>query len=176
MPTIPKAPARVRGYLADFGAIAVAITERGKIKITDNPSGCHAAWWLAAKDAQRLRAACKARGDVEACACILQIKLTPHEVALMKADTALARLDRILAAAKANGDMHQFNRAYRLRRAAAGGHFMSYTVAAQRLRRELARCIAAGSRGDTFELALSRVFEQPRGNKTNPQSDCARAP
>ena len=76
MPTIPKVPARVRAYLADFGATAVAITERGKIKITADPSGCHAAWWLAAKDAQRL-----------------------------KADAALAKLDRILAELKQRGDM-----------------------------------------------------------------------
>ena len=105
MPTIPKVPARVRAYLADFGATAVAITERGKIKITADPSGCHAAWWLAAKDAQRLKAECKARGDVEACARRLQIKITPHEVALMKADAALAKLDRILAELKQRGDM-----------------------------------------------------------------------
>jgi hypothetical protein len=170
MPTIPIVSARVRAYLADFGAIAVAITERVKIKITDDPSGCYVAWWLAAKDAERLRAACKARGDVEACARILHIKITPHEVALMKADAALARLDRILTAAKANGDMKTFNRAYRARRAAAGGHYMSYTVAEQRLRQELSKCIAAGSRGDGFELALSSVFEDP-GTKTNPQSD-----
>ena len=59
--TIPPIPARVRAYLADVGATAIAITERGKIKITADPSGCHAALWLAAKDAKRLRAACKAR-------------------------------------------------------------------------------------------------------------------
>ena len=157
--TIPKVPARVRAYVSDFGATAVAITKRGKIKITADPSGCHAAWWLAAKDAQRLQAACKARGDVEACARILQIKITPHTVALMKADAALARLDRILAGLKRNGDMHQFNRAYRLHRAQAGGHFMSYTVAERRLKRALSRCLAAGIAGNAFTLALGEVFD-----------------
>ena len=101
---------------------------------------------------------------VEVCARILQIKLTPHEVALMKADAALARLDRILAELKANGDMHQFNRAYKLHRAQAGGHFMSYTAAELRLKRALSRCVAAGVAGNAFTLALGEVFDAKRGN------------
>jgi hypothetical protein len=76
----------------------------------------------------------------------------------MKADAALARLDRILADLKARGDMHQFNRAYKLHRAQAGGRFMSYTAAELRLKRALSRCLAAGIAGDAFTLALEEVF------------------
>ena len=76
----------------------------------------------------------------------------------MKADAALARLDRILADLKARGDMHQFNRAYKLHRAQAGGHFMSYTAAELRLKRALSRCLAAGIAGNAFTLALEEVF------------------
>jgi len=75
------------------------------------------------------------RGDVEAAARRLQIKITPHEVALMKATPRLPGSTASLPVLKQRGDMKVFNRAYRAKRAAADGHFMSYTVAAQRLRR-----------------------------------------
>ena len=45
MPTIPTT--RVRAYLADFETVAIAITERGRVVITDDPSGHYQAWCLA---------------------------------------------------------------------------------------------------------------------------------
>ena len=43
---IPRTSSQVRGYLRDFGTVAIAITERGHVVLTHNPVGQHRAWWL----------------------------------------------------------------------------------------------------------------------------------
>jgi hypothetical protein len=80
-------------------------------------------------DAARLVEESRERGNVEASAKRLGIAVTLHEIAVMRADKALARLDAILVDAKRNGDLKAFNRAYKRHRQAAmtaGTAYMPY--------------------------------------------------
>jgi hypothetical protein len=154
----------VRSYLSSFDSIAIALTSRGSIITTPNPSGYECCWWVRKADAERLVEAARERGNVEATAKRLGITLTSHMVALAKVDRSLARLDGILAEAKRNGDLKQFNSTYRAKReaaVAAGVTFMPYTAAEKRLKRALVEAIADGTQGRPFQFALARVFEQP---------------
>jgi hypothetical protein len=158
---IPTVPVRVRRYLADFNTVAIAITSKGRVIVTPNPSGCERAWWLSKRDARRLHAAARAKGDVEGAAKRLDIGLTPHDVALMRADRALIRLDGILRKAQEAGELKTFNAEYAARRraaVAAGRRFMGYPAAQARLRRALAACVADGCQGRPFSLVLRDVF------------------
>src|SRR5262249_1069375 len=154
---IPYIPTRVRSYLAAFNSISIAITRKGKVVITPNPSGCELCWWLLKKDAERLLQEAKTRGDIEAAAKRLGIILTPHGVALMKADRALGRLDGILRAAQESGDLQQFNHVYAAHRQAAisaGKTFMGYPAARTKLRRLLMDAVADGVQGRPFDFVM----------------------
>jgi hypothetical protein len=160
---IPKVPTAVLNYLSNFGAVAVVVTRRGSIITVQNPTGYECAVWVRKQDAQRLVDESRERGNVEASAKHLGIAVTPHEVALMKTDRALARLDAVLEAARRDGSLRAFNRMYKIRRLAAvqcGENFMPYGTATKRLRRALVATIAAGMQGREFEFAMQRVFEQ----------------
>jgi hypothetical protein len=163
--SVPKIPARVRNYLFTFGSTSIAVTARGALVLTPDPAGHEAAWWLKRVDAQRLLAACYVKGDVEAAAKRLQIPLTSHEVAVMRADQRLAQLDQILEQAQQSGDLRRFNATYqarRIRAQAAGQKFMSYGTAQEKLKRQLVAAIADGTQGRPFSfgVAMARVFEQ----------------
>jgi hypothetical protein len=124
---IPPVSAVVRNYLSSFGAIAIVLTRRGSIVMVQNPTGYEAAWWVKKADAQRLIDASRERGDVETAARQLGIAVTAHEIALLRTDRQLARLDAILANAKHNGDLKRFNSTYRAKRLAAiaaGSNYM----------------------------------------------------
>jgi hypothetical protein len=169
---VPYVPRRVLSYLRAFNSIAIAITRKGKVVTTSNPSGCETAWWLASKvDAKRVLDEAQAKGDIEASAKRLRITLTPHPVALMKADRALARLDAILRAAQQSGDLQTFNRQYACRRQAAistGKTFMPYTVARLKLQRSLMSVIADGIQGRPFQFAMVAVFEDATRGPATP--------
>jgi hypothetical protein len=162
---IPKVPLAARQYLSSFDSIAIALTSKGSLIAVSNPTGYEACWWVRKQDAQRLVDAARERGNVELSAKQLGIAITPHEVALMRTDKALARLDAILADAQRNGDLKTFNRTYRAKRlaaVAAGSNYMRYNTCEKRLRRALVATIAAGVQGREFEFAMRRVFEPPR--------------
>jgi hypothetical protein len=159
---IPTVSAPVRNYLSSFDSVAVALTSRGSIISTPNPTGYERAWWVRKADAARLVEGSRERGNVEASAKSLGIAVTLHEIAVMRADKALARLDAILVDAKRNGDLKAFNRAYKRHRQAAmtaGTAYMPYTTAERRLKRALVAAIAAGTQGQVFRLALLDVFK-----------------
>jgi hypothetical protein len=162
---IPKVSARIRNFLFSLGATSIAVTAKGAVVITANPSGLEVAWWLRRDDAELLRAACFVKGDVEAAARRLGIALTPHDVACMRADHRLAMLDQIIETARTSGDLQSFNRTYqrlRIRAASKGQRFMSYGTAQEKLRRQLVTAIGDGEarRPFSFSAAMARVFDQ----------------
>jgi hypothetical protein len=160
--TIPKVSLAVRQYLASFDSIAIVLTSKGSLLALPNPTGYEAAFWVKKTDAQRLLEEARERGDVEAAARRLGIAITPHDICLMRVDRQLARLDSILVAARRNGHLREFNRAYKAKRLAAvakGGNFMPYHTAEKRLQRALVEVIAAGVQGREFETALATVFK-----------------
>jgi hypothetical protein len=160
---IPKVPVAIRSYLSAFDTVAIVLTARGSVLITPDPSGFECAWWVRKEDAARLLEVAREPGNVEASAGRLGIAVTRHEIALMKSDKALARLDAILADAKRNGDLKMFNQTYQTKRlaaVAAGSNFMPYNTAERRLKRALVTTIAAGVQGREFAFAMRQVFEQ----------------
>lgn len=100
--------------------------------------------------------------DIVHAAAQLGIRLTDHAVAMARARAAVLRINAVLAAAHASGDLKFFNAEFRRRRTAAraaGMSFMSYATAMQRLRKEL-DCVAAGK---ISAVMLARVFgDSPR--------------
>jgi hypothetical protein len=161
---VPKVPAAVKNYLASFGSVAVVLTARGSILAVANPTGYERAWWVRKQDAPRLVEESRERGNVEASARRLGIALTPHDVAAMKADRALARLDLILRSAQQNGDLKRFNSEYAARRQHAvgtGATYMGYSAAHAKLRKALMIAIGDGCQGREFSLAFARVFDPP---------------
>jgi hypothetical protein len=159
---VPKVPLAARQYLSSFDSIAIVLTRHGSLLAIANPGGYERAWWCRKQDARLLLDEAGPRGDVEQAAKRLGIAITAHEIAMMKTDRALARLDSILVAAQRNGHLREFNRMYRTQRLAAvarGGNFMPYHTAEQRLHRALVSVIAAGVQGREFELALAAVFK-----------------
>jgi len=91
-----------------------------------------------------------------------RIPLAEHTPTLERARTALARLDRGLALAKATGTLSFFNSRYKFcrRKAQAEGRpFLSYGTAHSRLKSEIARRIAeAGSGTLTLEGIVDAVL------------------
>src|SRR5258708_11456729 len=64
--------------------------------------------------------------------------LTPHNVAISRADKASRRIEQYMASLRGTGVLKEFNRAYKQHRTAAtarGQGFMTYKVAEARLRR-----------------------------------------
>jgi hypothetical protein len=164
---IPTVPASVRSYLSSFGAVAVVLTRKGSLLAISNPTGFERAWWVRKQDAQRLLDEARERGDVEAAAGRLGINLTPHEIALLKTDRALARLDGLMREAQYNGQLKLFNKTYRAKRLAAvtaGANYMPYGTAQRRLKRALAAAIADGCQGREFAFAMRRVFDIGTGS------------
>jgi hypothetical protein len=160
--------------------VAVVLTSRRSIISTPNPTGYERAWWVRKADAARLVEESRERGNVEASAKRLGIAVTVHEIAIMRVDKALARLDAVMADAQRNGDLRTFNRMYRANRlaaVAARSNYMPYNTAEKRLRRALVEAIAAGVQGREFQFALARVFAKPalepeleKGPKLEPES------
>src|SRR5262245_56989703 len=103
--TIPTVSPAILRYLAAFDSIAVVLTRRGSIIAVPNPTGYEAAWWLKKAHAQRLLDEARERGDVELSAKRLGLTVTPHEIAIMRAPRALARLDALMRRARWHEDV-----------------------------------------------------------------------
>jgi len=88
----------------------------------------------------------------------LKATLTLDDVAVARVDEAAQRLDSMLDTMRRNGQLQEFNRAYKMRRSAAtarGEGFMGYGVAMARLRRALIPRLAGKPAG-----AMQSLFEQ----------------
>jgi hypothetical protein len=82
--------------------------------------------------------------------------MTGDEIALARAANAMTRLDSMMHKMKVSGELHQFNRQYASRRAAAraqGKGYMSYGCALIRLKRALLPMLQSGER-------ISGLFDQ----------------
>jgi hypothetical protein len=131
-------------------------------------------WWVSNLEAalELAKAAGPAPGSVEVVEVVgrrireaarrRRIPLAEHGPTLERARTALARLDRGLALAKATGTLSFFNSRYKFcrRKAQAEGRpFLSYGTAHSRLKSEIARRIAeAGSGTLTLEGIVDAVL------------------
>jgi hypothetical protein len=146
-------------YFAAFDLVCLYVTPCGRVGIGRAPSraGAHAAWWARRGDAARIfaaaRKATKASDGLPAAAAILHsarklgVEVTPHAVAMMRVEGALAKINTKLAAAQGVGALQFFNQEYQRRRRQAqaqGKGFMSCATARKRLERVLAGVVAGG--------------------------------
>jgi hypothetical protein len=133
--------------------LGFAITTDSKITGT-----VAARWWIAEQDAVRIASAARllagadpdlstARDAVTQSATAAGATLTPDDVAIERAAASMARLDAMIEAMRGGGTLREFNRQYKLRRAAAraeGRGFMLYAVAVKRLKLALVPMLQSG--------------------------------
>jgi hypothetical protein len=161
MPTIERLSAAAVDYLISFNAHAVAISPKGKVYTSANPTGAALAWWCRRHDAVRLAKAAQATGNVEGMARMLRITLTPHAVVLERVAERNARLDEALQRAQESGLLKDFNNAYRWRRLSAqktGTRFMSFPAAQRRLRQVLTQAVANGGKIDQSIIGRALAY------------------
>jgi hypothetical protein len=147
----------VTKYIRAFDITSICVERDGSIRITSDPQGAVEAFWLPAAYAGALLKAARTKGDIQAAAQQLRLKLTDHHTIIVRARAAIERLDGKLAAAKSDGSMKFLNREYRRRRIEAnerGESFMPYRAAEQRLRKALTD-VAAGKAAPGI---IARVF------------------
>jgi ABC-type transporter Mla subunit MlaD len=157
----PTNQKRATAYLIASGAVPLTIIVRdgGCSIATGKITGTIAArWWLHAQDAQRVAGAARrlAGGAPDIAAAIaavaraagsLRAVLTTDEAAIRRAADSMVRLDAMLNRMKRDGTLHQFNRRYKIERAAAlaeGKGFMSYGNATRRLKLALIPGLQSG--------------------------------
>jgi hypothetical protein len=118
------------------------------------------AWWCPAKAAGKLVKRVTANGaDILAVARALEIPITPHDIVLLRAGAAVARIESALRQAQANGGLSFFNAEYKRRRLEAraqGRRFMRYDEAMARLRKVLA---GAATNGGVTKAIVEQVFQ-----------------
>jgi hypothetical protein len=107
------------------------------------------AWWSTAADALTIVRHCRDNGttDVLAVAGALRIPLTPHAVAVERAQDAVARIDAALVDAKRRGALSFLNSRYRDARRAAraeGKTFPPYRLVYERFCRALYQRATSG--------------------------------
>ena len=107
------------------------------------------AWWTTAAGALAIVRACRDNEttDVLAVAGALHIPITPHAVAVERAQYAVERIDAALAAAKQRGALSFLNSQYRDARRAAraeGRRFPRYAQVLERFKRALYKTAATG--------------------------------
>jgi len=168
-------------YFAAFDLVCLYVTPCGRVGIGRAPSraGAHAAWWARRGDAALIfaaaRKATKASDGLPAAAAILHsarklgVEITPHAVAMMRVEAALAKTNTKLAAAQAVGALQFFNQEYQRRRRQAqaqGKGFVSYATARRRLERVLAGVVAGGISAELIARVFDEIDETPpRGVK-----------
>lgn len=145
-PAIEVPPAPVRAYLRSFQLAAVCVLSDGTVtavrdiaRVIGTPV---AAWWTTPSGAIAIVDQCRAAmtTDIEAVAAALRVPLTPHERVIERATASVRHMADLLEQAKRNGSLQGFNRAYSAARAqarASGRQMMPYTMALDRLKREL---------------------------------------
>jgi hypothetical protein len=153
---LAKAPNRKRAveYLALSGAVPITVIEHdgvcsisaGKVVPGDHfGTGTTTTWWTAGPDAARI-----------ASRATLRASLTPDDIAIARASAAMVRLDAMIESMRQNGQLREFNRQYKLRRAAAladGRGYMNFSVAMARLKLALVPALQTGK-------PLTSIFDQ----------------
>jgi hypothetical protein len=156
---LPALPRTVKDYIHGFGITAICVYRDGRIGTSRDPAGAVAAWWVEAELAGGLiKQAQKNGGDIPAIARKLGVTLTEHDVVIVRAQAAAARIESAIAQAMDRGDLKFFNAEYRRRRAEAkrrGQGFMSYSAARERL----GRAIASAAAGTMTAGLLDSVFK-----------------
>jgi len=90
--------------------------------------------------------------------------LTLHDLALQRAADAIKRLDAMMAALRANGQLNIFSQNYHANREAAasvGIGFMPYEVALSRLRMALVPRVTKGRSVEDVTELFSEIFGPP---------------
>jgi hypothetical protein len=158
---LARSPDRKRAteYLVASGAVPITVTTTGTIRTgTVTGKGRGARWWVSASMAVPVASAARrlagpapdASEAIEAVtrsASLLRASLTPDDVAVERAAASMMRLDSMFEAMRASGQLREFNRAYKIRRAAAlaAGHgFMNYSTALRRLKFALVPMLQQG--------------------------------
>src|SRR5215467_3940394 len=113
---IPPLDNDVTKYIRAFDIASICVDRDGSVRITCDPQDAVEAYWLPAAFAGALLKAARAKGDIQAAAQRLRLKLTDHHTMVVRARAAIERLDGRLAAAKSDGAMKFLNREYRRRR------------------------------------------------------------
>jgi hypothetical protein len=169
MPTVVL-DTEVCRYLAAFSIAAVTV-QGDRItayhRARDIPGTVDWIGWLRAADAERVVRRAQAFGKITdaanavlAAARDLGVGLTGHSDLLIRVKAATTRIASQTEAARVNGHLKAFNqqfKARRLRAAAEGKTFMSYTAALRRLRGELATK-AAGRSGAVTQSETAGLF------------------
>jgi hypothetical protein len=87
--------------------------------------------------------------------------LTPHDLAIQRATDAITRLDAMMEALRASGQLNIFNQNYHANREAAasvGIGFMPYEVALSRLRMALAPYVTEGKSLEDITELFPEIF------------------
>jgi hypothetical protein len=164
-------------YLVCSGATAIYIIENAtgcafKIgsKISARAAVVH---WLREDEARKLLKAArrragkspdltKATSALTKAASDQRITLTPHDVAIIRAGQAAAKLDAYMASLRGTGVLKEFTKAYRRKRLAAGLRgegFMSYGAAELRLRKALVPLLMNGGQPIVGQSLFATIFD-----------------
>lgn len=164
-------------YLDLSGAMPISVIERddGTCTIKLGGDGASAQWW--AEKGKALTIARRARRfagrdpdlstaleAVARSATSVGAALTPHDVAIERAESAAARLDSYLDAMRKSGALIEFNKQFKRRRMEAtlsARGFMSYASALARLKAALIPLLVAGARPAVGPGMFAAIFGAP---------------
>jgi hypothetical protein len=145
--------ASVRAYLRASNIACIAVLADGTVSCVRDVGKLQQpaaeAWWSTAADALTLVRHCRKHGtvDVLGVAAALRIALTPHAVAVERAQHAVSRIDAALVDAKRRGALSFLNTQYRDARRAAraeGKRFPRYGLVLERFKRALYKTATGG--------------------------------
>jgi hypothetical protein len=166
-------------YLTTTGSTAISILERdgacqSRVGHKIDPDA-HSVHWLREPNAiavsRKARKDAGSRPDVATminalceAAAYWNETLTPHDLALQRAADAIKRLDAMMEALRASGQLNIFNQNYHANREAAasvGIGFMPYEVAMSRLRMALVPYVTEGKRLEDVTELFPEIFGPP---------------
>jgi hypothetical protein len=143
----------VRAYLRASNIACVAVLADGTVTAVCDVGRLQQpasdAWWTTAASALAIMRHCREHGtiDVLAVAGALHIPITPHAVAVERAQCAVERIDAALVDAKRRGALSFLNSGYRDARRAArdeGKCFPCYALVLERFKRALYKAATGG--------------------------------
>ena len=140
----------IHDYMRGFDLRVTFPASGGDVLVGLDPGAVDRDWWATRRHAYKVarRVEHMRSPSIVAAAADLGGALTEHHVAIARAQAAVERIDTVLAAAQAAGDLKFFNSQFRRRRVAAkaaGRRFMTYGAAVRGLRRVLAGAAADGA-------------------------------
>ncbi len=134
---------QTRAYLRSIKIACIGITTEGSIAIGRDLARMpplSAAWWAPPASVMAIKRLLDQQSsvDVQAAAAALHLPLTEHSAALARAQQCVTYLNKMLAAAKADGLLKEFNagyRAKRIRALAEGRRIGNYATYYRRLQK-----------------------------------------